>query len=91
MCGGDFLRVRQTKHLIHSGGGGGVDIKWNGPMRYTTSWVRPSLPTEVEFAVGCRQVQDKTQNEVSPDWYGKQVDINCSLICHLCIKTKRST
>ena len=22
----------------------------------TTSWVRPSLPTEVEFAVGCRQV-----------------------------------
>ena len=57
-------------------------------MRYTTSWVRPSLPTEVEFAVGCQQVQDKKQNEVSPDWYRKQVDINCPLICRLCLKNK---
>ena len=56
-------------------------------MHNTTSWVRPSLPTEVEFAVGGRQ--DKKQNEVSPDWYGKQVGKNCSLIiCHLRVKNE---
>ena len=55
-------------------------------MHNTTSWVQPSLPTEVEFAVGGRQ--DKKQNEVSPDWHGKQVGKNCSLICRLRVKNE---